>query len=65
MGIAVADMLVMVEYIPFSIHMYIANYNNNLEKVCFKLKYKVLNLKYGSQLAIINIKIEKVLENGI
>ena len=51
MGIAVADMLVMVEYIPFSIHMYIANYNNNLEKVCFKLKYKVVNLKYGSQLA--------------
>ena len=34
MGIALADMLVMVEYIPFSIHMYIANYNNKVEKVC-------------------------------
>jgi len=32
MGIAVADMLVMLEYIPFSIHMYIVNYNNKMEK---------------------------------
>ena len=32
-GIAVADVLVMVEYIPFNIHMYIANNQKREEKV--------------------------------
>ena len=41
MGIAVADMLVMLEYIPFSIHMYIVNYNNKMEKAWVKI-YSIL-----------------------
>ena len=32
-GIALADMLLMVEYVPFSVHMYLLNTRNKEEKV--------------------------------
>ena len=40
-GIAVADMSVMLEYIPFTLHMYILNYKQKEEQV------KTLGLSYS------------------
>ena len=52
-GIAVADCLVMLEYIPFTVHMYLLDYQyrEREEKVGFKLKTEgnilVLQFSYG------------------